>query len=64
MIGTPGNTSSGDVLTIRDVAAIMNVPTSTVYVLARNGMLPGRKIGKHWRFLRERVYEFLNATGG
>jgi len=39
-----------EVLTIRDVAAYLNLPLSTVYRLVARGDLPGQKLGRQWRF--------------
>jgi len=41
-----------EILTVLEVAHFLRVPKSTVYKLARLGVLPASKIGKHWRFLR------------
>ncbi|MDH5668226.1 MAG: helix-turn-helix domain-containing protein [Nitrospira sp.] len=55
--------SSGDseILTVMDVARFLRVPKSTVYKLARVGELPASKIGKHWRFLRRDIHEWLRT---
>ncbi|NGZ59500.1 MAG: hypothetical protein CV081_03215, partial [Nitrospira sp. LK265] len=33
----------------------------TVYKLARVGDLPASKIGKHWRFLRRDIHEWMHG---
>jgi excisionase family DNA binding protein len=38
-------------LTPKQAAAILNVSTTTARDYARRGVVPARKIGKHWRFL-------------
>lgn len=53
--------SYGEILTVTDVARFLRVPKSTVYKLARLGELPASKIGKHWRFLRRDIHEWLRA---
>lgn len=50
-----------EILTVMDVARFLRVPKSTVYKLARLGHLPASKIGKHWRFLRRDIHEWLHA---
>ena len=40
----------GEILTIRDVAAYLKLPVSTVYRLAERRELPGHKVGRQWRF--------------
>lgn len=52
-------TGDGEILTILDVARFLRVPKSTVYKLARIGELPASKIGKHWRFLRRDIHEWM-----
>jgi excisionase family DNA binding protein len=44
-----------DVLDGRDVAELLHLPTSTVLEYARRGLLPGRKLGRRWIFLRDEV---------
>ena len=41
-----------DVLTVGDVAALLDLKPYTVKEYARSGILPGRKLGRTWRFLR------------
>lgn len=52
-----------EVLTVLEVARFLRVPKSTVYKLARLGHLPASRIGKHWRFLRRDVRDWLRAQG-
>lgn len=54
-------TEDGEILTIVDVARFLRVPKSTVYKLARVGELPASKIGKHWRFLRRDIHEWMRS---
>lgn len=54
-------TGDGEILTIMDVASFLRVPKSTVYKLARIGELPASKIGKHWRFLRRDIHEWMRS---
>jgi excisionase family DNA binding protein len=48
-----------DVLTLEDVADLLQVDPQLVEELARNGELPGRRIGEGWRFARAAVLEWL-----
>jgi excisionase family DNA binding protein len=47
------------VLTIDDMAEYLKISKSTLYKLAQEGALPGQKIGRHWRFHRDAVDEWL-----
>jgi excisionase family DNA binding protein len=48
-----------EVMTAREVADLLRMPTSTVYELARKGVLPARRLGRAWRLLRPRLEELL-----
>jgi excisionase family DNA binding protein len=48
-----------EVMTAREVADSLRMPTSTVYELARRGVLPARRLGRTWRFLRPKLAELL-----
>ncbi len=37
-------------MTVRDVAAYLNVDEKTIYRLAQRGELPGFKVARAWRF--------------
>ncbi len=50
-----------EILTVLDVARFLRVPKSTVYKLARVGELPASKIGKHWRFLRRDIQQWVHS---
>lgn len=49
----------GDFWTANEVAAYLRLPQSTVYKLAQDKVLPGFKVGKHWRFRREAILEWI-----
>lgn len=48
-----------EVMTAREVAELLRMPISTVYELARKGVLPASRPGRTWRFLRPRLEEML-----
>jgi len=43
---------AGDFWTAEEVAVYLRLPQSTVYQLAQDKVMPGFKVGKHWRFRR------------
>jgi excisionase family DNA binding protein len=53
--------TDSEILTVMDVARFLRVPKSTVYKLARLGELPASKIGKHWRFLRRDIHQWMHS---
>jgi excisionase family DNA binding protein len=62
MIQPNGPPSTNDeILTIMDVAHFLLVPKTTVYKVAQVGELPASKMGKHWRFLRRDIHEWMHS---
>ena len=53
-----------DLLTLSEVSTFLKVPKSTIYKLARERRLPGHKVGKHWRFVREEIEAWVQNVGG
>ena len=49
----------GDVLTIEELAAYLKIPKSTLYKLVREGKVPSQKVGRHWRFHKEAIDQWL-----
>ena len=54
----PANRGSS-VLTIDELATYLKISKSTLYKLAQEGSIPGQKVGKHWRFHKDAVDEWL-----
>ena len=59
--GTSGGLTRDEVMTAREVAELLRMPMSTVYELARKGVLPASRLGRTWRFLRPRLEQLLAA---
>jgi excisionase family DNA binding protein len=53
------NRGQAEILTIRDVAAYLKLPVSTVYRLAERRDLPGHKVGRQWRFHKSVLDEWF-----
>lgn len=49
------------VMTIDELAAYLKVAKSTLYKLAQEGKVPGQKVGKHWRFSRQAIDDWLRS---
>ena len=47
--------------TAEEVSAYLRIPQSTIYKLAQDKVLPGFKVGKHWRFRRETILEWIKV---
>ena len=48
-----------EVMTLDEVCEYLRIPKSSLYRLAQNGRIPCRKVGKHWRFHREAIDDWL-----
>jgi excisionase family DNA binding protein len=51
-------------MTVREVAAYLNVDEKTVYRLTTRGRLPGFKVAGAWRFKREDIDEWIERQKG
>jgi excisionase family DNA binding protein len=51
-------------MTISELAEYLQVSKSSLYKLVQSGRVPGQKVGKHWRFHKEVVNEWLRGTKG
>jgi excisionase family DNA binding protein len=52
-------TRQKEVLTAEEAAEFLAFNPVTVRLKARSGEIPGRKVGKEWRFSRRRLLEWL-----
>lgn len=48
-----------NVLTIEELAIYLKISKSSLYKLAQKGEIPGQKVGKHWRFRRDIIDQWL-----
>ncbi len=48
-----------DIMTLDEVRKYLKVHRSTVYRLAEEGKMPASKVGRVWRFKKERIDEWL-----
>jgi excisionase family DNA binding protein len=46
---------NSEIMDIAQAASYLNIKKGTLYRLAKNGQIPGTKIGGQWRFKRERL---------
>ncbi len=42
-----------------EVSEYLRIPLSTIYKLAQDKAIPGFKVGKHWRFRRKSIMEWI-----
>lgn len=50
-----------NVLTIKELSTYLKIPKSTLYKLVREGKIPCQKIGRHLRFHRATIDEWLTS---
>jgi len=50
-----------DMLTAKEMQDLLQVDRSTIYRMAEAGRLPALKVGKQWRFPRDRIEAWLNS---
>ncbi len=48
-----------ELLTVEEVMELVRISRDTVYRLAAKGELPGRKIGRTWRFPKDEIEAFI-----
>ncbi|MHB8135972.1 MAG: helix-turn-helix domain-containing protein [Anaerolineaceae bacterium] len=48
--------------TAEEVSNYLRIPQSTIYKLAQDKVLPGFKVGKHWRFRREAILKWIDDS--
>jgi excisionase family DNA binding protein len=53
-----------EVMTLADVAGLLQSDDASVEALAESGELPGRRIGDEWRFARRAVLDWLAVGEG
>ena len=57
----PMDLTASDILTLEELHGYLKIPKPTIYALAQNGRIPAAKVGKHWRFRRNDIDEWLKA---
>ncbi len=50
-------------LTGDEVARLLRVSRDTVYTLASRGELPGRRVGRTWRFPKDTIESYIREHG-
>ena len=51
------------ILSIPEAAQLLGLAPNTVRHLARTGQLPGRRVGKQWRFSHRALTEWIRSGG-
>jgi len=48
-----------EILTSKEVSKFLKVPLSTLHFLARTKEIPAFKAGRHWRFKKMKIEEWI-----
>ncbi len=51
------------ILDIDEVSQYLNLSKSTIYKLAQEGRIPCQKVGRHWRFNRNYIDQWIATQG-
>jgi len=54
---------ASELMTVQEVAEYLRAKPSSIYEWAKNGKIPGVKVGGLWRFKREQIDEWLRKGG-
>jgi excisionase family DNA binding protein len=50
------------VMTIEEASKYLQIPLSSLYKLAQDGKIPCQKVGRHWRFRKETIDQWLDQN--
>ena len=50
-----------EILTAEEICTYLKLPRSSLYQLARNKKIPAFRVGRHWRFIKEKIVEWLEV---
>lgn len=50
-----------DIMTIEEAAEMLRIPVSSVYKLAQQRRIPAQKVGRHWRFYRPLLLNWITG---
>lgn len=51
------------ILTIDELADYLKISKSTLYKLVQARKIPGQKVGRHWRFHRDAIDQWIKKSG-
>ena len=52
------------ILTFKEAEKYLKIPRSTLYKLLQEGRVPARKVGRHWRFVKAELEDWLKTSEG
>ena len=55
---------NGEIFTMGELSDYLKISVHTLYKLSQNGDIPGRKIGKQWRYIKKEIDKWLRGHLG
>jgi excisionase family DNA binding protein len=52
-----------NLLTVKEVAALLRVSTQTLYKMLEQGQIPAVKVGSQWRFDGDKIKSWIERQG-
>lgn len=52
-----------NLLTVKEVAALLRVSTQTLYKMLEQGQIPAVKVGSQWRFDGDKIKTWIESQG-
>ena len=52
-----------NLLTVKEVAALLRVSTQTLYKMLEQGQIPAVKVGSQWRFDGDKINAWIERQG-
>lgn len=53
-------TEKCEILTVEEASKFLKIGKKTLYNLASRGLVPARKIGREWRFIRSLLFDWVS----
>jgi excisionase family DNA binding protein len=61
MMGEAVDESGDQILTVGEVASYLRLSEATIYRMAKAGRIPGRRVGRSWRFSSQQIREWFRG---
>jgi excisionase family DNA binding protein len=49
--------------TVEEICDYLKIPRSTLYKLIRDKKIPAFRVGRHWRFQKDKIEEWVEEQG-
>jgi excisionase family DNA binding protein len=53
-----------EIITPSEVADLLKIHVKTVYRLAEQGVIPGNRVGRSWRFNKKKILDLVTNKAG